>query len=72
VRAKVPRLDLLMKPLRPAGPPATRDVAGCLREPAAHPGHIGLAAGPDLAPRGGPWATAATLKRGLAGTQPWV
>ena len=27
-RAKVPRLDLLMKPLRPAGPPANRDVAG--------------------------------------------
>ena len=62
-RAKVPRLDLLMKPLRPAGPPANRDVAGSLREPAAHPGHIGLAEGPDLAPRGGPWVTAARWLR---------
>ena len=61
-RAKVPRLDLLMKPLRPAGPPANRDVAGSHREPAAQPGHIGLAKRPDLAPRGGPWATAPTPK----------
>ena len=59
--AKVPRLDLLMKPLRPAGLPANRDVAGSLREPAAQPGHIGLAKRPDLAPRGGPWVTAAGL-----------
>ena len=39
--AKVPRLDLLMKPLRLAGPSATRGVAGSRREPAALPGHAG-------------------------------
>ena len=39
--AKVPWLDLLMKPLRPAGPSATRGVAGSRREPAALPGHAG-------------------------------